>query len=467
MIENIILGSDSYKYSHAPQYPRNVAVVRSHLMPRGGPFKKVLSFGAWQYYAKELARPVEWWMVEEAEEVINNHMGARTFNRKGWEYIMREHGGMLPLKLRAVPEGYLIPIRNAMATLENTDKKLPWLTNFMETRVYPWYPLTIATLDYECRQIILKYLQLTGDPSLIDFKLHDFGYRGTTDSFDGAQAAIGGTAHLVNFKGTDTVPALMFARRYYNCPMAGFSIPASEHSTITSWGREHEVDAYENMLTQYPTGLVACVSDSYNIYDACEKLWGDTLRDKVLARDGTLVIRPDSGNPVEVVLKVLHILGARFGTTINTKGYKVLNPKVRVIQGDGVDTQSIDMILTVMSINGWSADNVAFGMGGALLQKVNRDTMKWAIKCNQVVMDDGTTVNVSKDPITDSGKRSLSGNLTLYKSKTGEYTTADRNLAPADRPGEDFMETFYCNGDVRPFVSLDSIREIRAQEELR
>lgn len=452
-MDNTILKTDSYKFSHWKQYPPKTQYVRSYLEPRGGVYKRVMTYGALQVFIRELfGQPITRWMVDEAEEYVTEHMGPGIFNRKGWEHILREHDGFIPLRIRAVPEGLFVPVGNALLTVENSDPAVPWLTNYFETAMYPWYPYTVATLSNHCRQIILKSLEQTGDPALIDTRLHDFGYRGTTDPFVGWQAAVGGLAHLVNFKGTDNVPALWAARRYYGGltgagglpPIAGISIPAAEHSTITSWGREHELDAYRNMLEQFPTGYMAVVSDSYDIYNACEKIWGETLRDQVTGRDGVLVIRPDSGNPPEVVRKCLEILGHKFGKTPNQKGYRVLHPKVRLIQGDGVDPASIDQILAVMGINGWSADNIAFGMGGALLQKVNRDTMRFAFKCMSVVID-GVEHDVWKDPITDKGKRSKAGNLTLVGTLDGRYATARRGSVMTAE-WSDVMRTVYDTG---------------------
>src|SRR5260370_42083436 len=195
--------------------------------------------------------------------------------------------------------------------------------------------------------------------------------------------------------------------------MEGFSIPAAEHSTITAWGRESEVQAYDNMLTQFPQGLVAVVSDSYNVYEACEKLWGEALKEKVLHRQGTLVVRPDSGNRREVVLKVLEILAEKFGFETNRKGYRVLNPKVRVIQGDGVNYWTIQDTLTAMNRAGWSADNITFGMGGALLQQLNRDTQKFAFKCSNVTVN-GEDRDVFKDPVDGHDKASKCARLALH-----------------------------------------------------
>jgi nicotinamide phosphoribosyltransferase len=266
-------------------------------------------------------------------------------------------------------------------------------------------------------------------------------------------AAIGGAAHLVNFLGTDTVPSLVMAKEYYNTPIAGFSIPAAEHSTITSWGKTEELIAFNNMLEQFPEGLVAVVSDSYDIYNACENLWGTILKNKVMNRNGTLVIRPDSGDPCTVVMKCLEILGEKFGTTINDKGYKVLDPHVRLIQGDGVNQNSIHQILTVMDENKWSIDNIAFGMGGALLQKLNRDTQKFAFKCSWT-QQDGKELNVSKSPVTDQGKNSKAGKLALFKTNTKTFVTNN----DTDNPNN-VLRTVFLNGELLIDESLEEIRE--------
>lgn len=435
-----ILGTDSYKFSHWVQYPPKTTKIRSYLESRGGEFNRVVSFGVLQYKMDNLCnRPVTMADIDEAEDILALHFGNRqNFNRAGWELLVNRHGGYFPLKIRAVPEGTVMPTGNALLTVENTDDDFPWLTNYVETRLsQTWYPYTVATLSYHAHKIIESFLHETGTPEDVWFKLHDFGYRGVSSE---ESAAIGGLAHLVNFMGSDTMPAMLMARRYYQTPMAAFSIPASEHSTITSWLLKNEVDAYRNMLHQYPTGLMACVSDSRNIYEACELLWGGVLRDDVLKRNGTLVIRPDSGHPPTVVLKVLNILWDKFGGTTNQKGYKVLDPHVRIIQGDGVDLDMIQTILEMMRDNGWSADNIAFGMGGALLQKVNRDTQKFAFKCSSAVVD-GVERAVYKDPVDDPGKKSKAGDLTVF-GDTYNFITADRSMLMAT-PFKDIMETIY------------------------
>jgi nicotinamide phosphoribosyltransferase len=231
-------------------------------------------------------------------------------------------------------------------------------------------------------------------------------------------------AHLVNFLGTDTVSGLLAARAYYGEPMAGFSIPAAEHSTITSWGREREVDAYRNMLKQFgkPGALVAVVSDSYDIYRAITEHWGRTLREEVIASGATLVVRPDSGDPADVVHQSLKLLDEAFGSTVNGKGFKVLN-HVRVIQGDGVNPISIRAILERITTAGYATDNIAFGMGGALLQQLNRDTQRFALKCSAARID-GRWIEVYKQPVTDPGKLSKRGRLaTLRHPEFGTWKT--------------------------------------------
>jgi nicotinamide phosphoribosyltransferase len=245
--------------------------------------------------------------------------------------------------------------------------------------------------------------------------------------------------------------------------MEGFSIPAAEHSTITAWGRENEAKAYDNMLQQFPQGLVAVVSDSYNVYEACEKLWGQLLKKKVLERPGTLVVRPDSGNPREVVLKVLGILAEKFGDETNSKGYRVLNPKVRVIQGDGVNYWTIQDTLTAMTRAGWSADNITFGMGGALLQQLNRDTQKFAFKCSNVTIH-GEDRDVFKDPVDGHDKASKRGRLALH-FRDGAWSTV-RTRRDADGRN-DCLRTVFRDGEILVTQSVVQVREKASQGTVR
>lgn len=447
-MHNIILNSDSYKYSQFNQYPPKTTVVYSYIESRGGVYDATVFFGLQAFIKEYLTGPVVTMdMIDEAEALITAH--GEPFNREGWEYIVREHGGNLPVIIKAVPEGTVVGVKNVLATIENTDPACYWLTSFLETALLRaiWYPTTVATNSYENKKLILDYLEKTGDPTTIDFKLHDFGARGVSSL---ESAGIGGAAHLVNFMGTDTVEALLFARRYYGADIAGFSVPAMEHSTVTSWGRENEVASYRNMVKQNgkPGGIVSAVSDSYDIFKACE-LWGTELKQDILDSGATLVVRPDSGDPAVVVKQCLQILEKYFGSTRNAKGYKVLN-NVRVLQGDGINHASIRSILYTITLAGYSADNVVFGQGGALLQIVNRDDQKFAMKCSAALVD-GKWVDVFKDPITDKGKQSKKGRVTLFKTEDG-FVSGIENGEP------EALETVFENGILVRDMTFDEIR---------
>jgi nicotinamide phosphoribosyltransferase len=340
-------------------------------------------------------------------------------------------------------------------TVVNTDPELPWVTNYLETLLsQAWYPTTIATQSRAMKDTIVANLERTGDPTLFGFKLHDFGFRGSTSV---ESSAWGGAAHLLNFMGTDTLSALLLLRQYYGCRLAGFSIPAAEHSTITSWGKEQEAEAFRNMLEAFPDGLVAVVSDSYDVFHACRELWGKRLREQVLSRNGTLIVRPDSGNPPTVVVQVLDLLANAFGFTLNTKGFKVLDPHVRVIQGDGIDHAMLGEVLGAMEVAGWSGDNIAFGSGGGLLQKVNRDTLKFAFKCSAVEVN-GEWRDVMKDPVTDPGKRSKAGRLALVHDGSGY-----RTLPEGETTLPNLLVPVFRNGELLVDQSLDAIRDRAAR----
>jgi nicotinamide phosphoribosyltransferase len=454
-LNNICWLTDSYKVSHYKQYPPGTKRVYSYFESRSGAVYPHTTFFGLQYWLKQyLVGPVVTLdKINQAEQLFNAHFGGRVFNREGWEYILHNHGGRLPVKIKAVPEGTVVCASNVLMTVENTDPNVYWLTNYLESLfVQTWYPSTVATQSRAMKCVIRSYLAKTGDVGLIDFKLHDFGFRGVSCP---EQAALGGAAHLVNFQGTDTIAGLVLLNQFYQEPCAGFSIPAAEHSTITSWGKDHEVDACRNMLTQYPTGLVAVVSDSYDVFNCCANIWGGVLKDEVLARDGILVVRPDSGDPPTVVVKVLDLLGEKFGVTTNAKGYRVLHPKVRVIQGDGIDIQMLGLILNAMEQAHWSADNIAFGSGGGLLQKVNRDTQRFAFKCSSVTVGDHER-DVFKQPVTDHAKKSKSGRLKLVSGETEqgpEFLTV-----PATDPRPDQLQFVFHDGKLLVDQTFAQIR---------
>jgi len=454
-MQNIILNADSYKASHYLQYPPGTRFVSSYIESRGGAFEQTVFFGLQMFLKDYLTRPITQDDIDEAEAVLTAH--GVPFNRDGWQHILERHDGYLPIEIQAVPEGTVLPVRNVLVQVMNTDPAVPWLTSYVETALLRavWYPTTVATVSWQAKQIIKGYLEATANTLAgLPFKLHDFGARGASSE---ETAAIGGAAHLVNFMGSDTLSGVLAARRYYAEPMGAFSIPAAEHSTITAWGPEREREAYANMLEQFagPDKPVAVVSDSYDLWHAIDNLWGRELRDAVIKSGGTLVVRPDSGNPVEVVTGVIERLMMWFGFETNSKGYRVLPPHVRVIQGDGVSLGSIDAILSAMKARGLSADNVAFGMGAELLQKVNRDTLRFAMKASAAEID-GEWRDVYKDPVTDQGKRSKAGRLALIHDDGDGYRTV-RERDRGDRPNA--LVTVYRNGELLVDWRFEEIRQ--------
>jgi len=472
LLDNIMLLSDSYKTSHWRQYPPNTTEVYSYFESRGGKFAEVCFYGLQymlqRYMVGQVVTPAK---IVAAEKIVNAHMGLgemKHFNAEGWNHILKAHGGKLPVLIKAVPEGMTVPVKNVLMTVKNTDPKCFWLTNYLETMlVQVWYPMTVATQSREQKKIIIDNHIRTGcTTGFLDiaFKLNDFGCRGVSSM---ETAAIGGSGHLVNFAGSDTMPGLLMAIEYYGLDpttIVGTSIPAAEHSTITSWGRDGEKEAFRNMLTQYPEGLVAVVSDSYDIYNACENLWGKELKTLIEGRKpptGRLVVRPDSGDPKTIVVEVLDTLAKNFKPTENEKGFKLLPPYIRVIQGDGISIESMQEIYDNMYKNKWAADNVVFGSGGALLQRMDRDTQKCAFKCCMVVVD-GKPRPVFKDPITDKGKVSKQGILKLVKQGGTLTTLTDGTGSESD----DLMVEVFKNGVLTKKWTFNEVRK-RSEEGLQ
>ncbi len=409
---NIILATDSYKHSHFLQYPPEARIISGYAEARHNDFSdRILFLGLQPYLIDLLGTPITQAQITEAEEICAAH--GVPFNRAGWEAVLTRHDGFLPIEIKALPEGMIVPTGVPLIQLENTDPEMPWLTTFIETALLRaiWYPTTVATLSWKCKAIIRTGLERTSDDpeGQLPFKLHDFGARGVSS---GASAALGGLAHLVNFRGSDTMEALLAARRYYDAiAMPGFSIPAAEHSTMTSWGRDREEAAYANMLDSFDGKgrIVAVVSDSYDLDKAVSEIWGGSLKSRVQGREGVLVVRPDSGDPVETPVRTVKTLWERFGGSVNAKGFRVLDPHVRVIQGDGMNISSIARLVARMGDEGFAIDNIAFGMGGGLLQQVNRDTLRFAMKANAMRDDRGIWRDVSKSPATDPTKGSKAG----------------------------------------------------------
>jgi len=434
---NLILDTDSYKASHYRQYPKGTTKIYSYLESRGGRWDRLVWFGL-QYILKILEQGVTRRDGNEANFFFDKH--GLPFNYEGWMYIVGDLEGKLPVEIKAVPEGMVVPTHMPLLTIENTDPKVPWLTTYLETMLLRvWYPTTVATESYHIKQLLKEYFEKTADTMTdLPFKLHDFGSRGVSSC---ESAGIGGMAHLVNFMGSDTVQGVIMAKEVYGEEMAGFSIPAAEHSTITAFGKDHEIEAYKQMIEEFgnPGATFAVVSDSYDIKNAVRNYWSKILKQKVIDCGATVVIRPDSGDPAEAVTDTLFTLSQYYGYTTNLKGYKVLN-NVRVIQGDGIDYDVIARILKRIAEHKFSIENIAFGMGGGLLQQCARDTQRFAMKASYVEVD-GLGRNIRKNPITDATKASRAGRMdnplleTVFKDGViTKHYTFEEVRANAEKP---------------------------------
>jgi nicotinamide phosphoribosyltransferase len=461
--ENLILLADAYKYAHHKLYYPGTTKIYSYLESRGGMFNETIFFGL-QYILKEYLQGPAFTQQEldEAEGFLQQVFGRDdVFDKSKFQYILDKYNGKLPVTIKAVAEGTAVPTGNVLMTIENTDPECYWLTNFLETLlVQVWYPCTVATLSNQVKKVITQYYTETVAPGAgTDFVLNDFGFRGVSSV---ESAKIGGAAHLLNFSGSDNLAGSLMAIDYYDArKVYGLSIPATEHSICTLLGREGELEVFRHVLKTFPTGTIACVSDSFNIFRACKEYWGTELRNEILGRDGTLVIRPDSGDPVMTLLEIFEILFTQFGFTVNSKGYKVLPPQLRVIQGDGVNYNEIGNIYEALKNNGISAENLVLGMGGALLQKVDRDTQKFALKCSCAVIN-GKEVKVAKSPaemnaqgnITESFKKSKGGRLKLLKLN-GVFKTVNED----DEPGaENLLQTVFENGNLINTFTFEQVK---------
>lgn len=456
-MENFILATDVYKQSHWKFLPPGLTKQWSHIMSRGVSDKGVPAetlFHGLQSYIMDLAKvTITHEMINESELIINAIFGyPGLFNRLGWEIIVNECHGKIPVRIKAVAEGTLVPSQNVLVSVENTNPKVPWIVNHIESSLLRavWYPTTVATTSFGIKRLIKKWCSKTGSV-LSPYHLNDFGARGVSSE---TSAAIGGAAHLVNFMGTDNIEAIAHIMKYYGTDVCGFSVPATEHSATIIHGEENEAQTYKFFMDQVPTGPLSIVADSYDLANAVTNIFGKTLRDKIMDRKGWIVVRPDSGHPPVVTVQTLKQLWKAFGGTINAKGYKVLDPHVRVIYGDFISYGMIDDIFIAMEEAGFAAENVIFGMGGALLQQVHRDNFKFAMKTSAAEIN-GVWGAFSKHPATDHGKDSRAGKLMLVKEH-GSYKTVP---FCDELENIDELQTVYENGTITKTFLFSEIRD--------
>ena len=449
MIENnICLLTDSYKLTHHYFYPKGTEKIYSYLESRvGAEFNKTIFYGL-QYILKKYleGQIVTQEKIDEADNMIANHIGPDIFNRDGWQYILDEHDGHLPIEIKAVAEGTPVDVGNALMTVENTDDKSYWLPNYLEPLLLQvWYPSTVATLSAEVRKLCNFYLEVTGSiKDNLDFMLHDFGYRGATST---ESSMLSGSAHLLSFSGTDTIAALTIPENYYNdFNLYGFSVQATEHSVMTSLGPEGEISQILNVIDNAKDGVLSLVIDSYNYRNFLEESGksGTELNEAILnfldGEDNKVVFRPDSGEPVSTTIDCLNLLSEGFGSHLTDKGYKVFDLNIGLLWGDGLNYQKIRDILFAMKSAGWAAQNIIFGMGGGLHTAVNRDTQRNAFKCSAQLRD-GVWHDIFKNPL-DSSKKSKTGRFKLIRENNSFRTV------PIDSEGEDYLQTVFKDGEL-------------------
>jgi nicotinamide phosphoribosyltransferase len=530
LLRDVILQTDSYKLTHWRMYQQiKTTHIYSYLEARrGAMFDKTVWFGL-HYLIKQLEdlqkyTPSQWDdFIAQGEQFTNVHIGPGYFNKAMWEKIKAD-GGRLPIRIKSVREGSIIPVDNVLLTIENTDADglCAPLVNHLETfLLHAWYSSTVATLSRCVRDIITKFIILSdvdvefAKKNVLPYMLHDFGFRGVSST---ESAAIGALGHLLNFAGTDTIAGVLLGMKYYNInEMLGYSVPATEHSIMTSFGQNTnaqkqytysqkqsdgtfldrtisladdsvigEFNLVMKLVVENPHGILSMVLDSYNIFTTTTYLCTGLLeaiktRFKGIANNPfppyiphKVVIRPDSGEPSDVVPKLLAIIEQYTGeVTRNSKGYKLLPPYFGILWGDGMEPSTIISFLKGATSgwgnpdNKWAARNFIFGMGGGLLQKVNRDTQRFAFKCSARKTSDATQIaiartkdmfgpdnwiDVQKDPVTTGGeetKKSKAGRLQLIKDQTveGGYLTVKYNPANNDK---DLLITVYENGVLYP-----------------
>ncbi|QDH49241.1 nicotinamide phosphoribosyltransferase [Pantoea phage Phynn] len=468
-VNTILTSVDSYKVSHWLQYPENTEEAQFYIESRGGKFDEVVTAGP-NYITKLLSQPVTKQQVLFAQRLYKAHFGKDIFNLDSWLKIAEL--GYLPVKFSAIPEGTVVPVKNVVARFESKGE-FSWLAGWLETMAVRgvWYPSSVATLSRECKKVIDQYMTETSDlhgaeyDFVLHTRLHDFGARGASSS---ESAAIGGLAHLYNFMGTDTVEGMILAISMFEdagsllenenaeVKAAGISIPAREHSTTISYGRENEQDAYLNSVRTFGEGVYANVYDSWSFKTAVAKII--EYSSVVIAKGGTLVVRPDSGDMLDNIMYALNKLGEIFGYEYNSKGYKVLSKHVRIIQGDEIHgPETIARVLSWMESHKWAAENIAFGMGGGLLQEVTRDTQKYAMKMSAIKIN-GEWRGVYKCPEGAEWKKSKAGLLETIV-KDGVYKTVNTLEQFIPDGWSPALVTYYDNGWVNESDTLQVIRE--------
>lgn len=473
ILRNIILDIDSYKNDHGRMLPQDTQYIFSTIVPRkSNKYTSFVKAMGHQYAVKKyFTQKVEAWMIDEAETELQEQ--GFLFDRKRWQYILDKYDGYLPLEIRAVPEGMIVPVGVATVTLINTDPNCSWLTSYVETMFQRicWKMTTVASISYDLYNFLDRYMfKHTGIYGQANYHLHNFGSRGA----DSEEADyLSGVAHLsAGFNGTDCLQANRYIKYFYNTTKAyGGSVSASEHSVMCAWSDADKRDDYlaaammidlleDKIKNKIGLPLVSIVADTYDIYRFTSEYIGITLKERIIklgSQGGKVVIRPDSGDPEEVCIDIVKLLMDKFGYTINERGYKVLPPYIRVIQGDGINNDSIRKIVQKLDDEYLSLENIIFGMGGGLTHEAGRDEFSFSMKAT-ARFDGKVWHDLFKDPVTDVAKKSLKGHVTTYITRDKTKIFSDRvELALSNPDIIDLMETIYKNGKVIKEYTFDEV----------
>ncbi|QNR85623.1 nicotinate phosphoribosyltransferase [Pedobacter riviphilus] len=479
---NPLLLTDGYKVDHRRQYPENTTLVYSNWTPRKSRLENVdyvVLFGL-QYFIKKyiiedfnqnfFKQPKEEILKKYARR-INNYLGE---NFVGIQHIADLHDlGYIPMVFKSLPEGAEVPLRVPMFTMYNTKSEFFWLTNYFETLLSAvvWLPCNSATIAKQYRVILDQYAAETSSvPEFVDWQGHDFSMRG----MGGIEAAVTSAAgHLLSFTGTDTIPAIDFLEEYYNADsdkeLIGGSVAATEHSVMCMGTNTRELETFKRLILEvYPKGIVSIVSDTWDLWKVLTE-YLPVLKDDIISRPGKVVIRPDSGDPVDIICGnpngknenekkgVIELLWDVFGGKTNDKGFKELVPQIGAIYGDSITTERAKQICERLKAKGFASTNVVFGIGSFTYQYNTRDTFGFAMKATYGEVD-GTGREIFKDPITDDGtKKSAKGLLKIFKNAEGKYELKDQCSWEEEAQGE--LKEVFRDGKLLIDYSLAEIRE--------
>ena len=479
-----ILLKDGYKVGHKFQYPEGTTLVYSNLTPRKSrnpQMEEVVFFGM-QYFIKEylINQFRDDFFNRPKEEVVNAY-ARRMDNYLGKDSIPHDHIGALhdlgylPLEIKALPEGTLVPMKVPVFTIKNTKPEFFWLTNMLETLLsaITWKPCTSATTAFHYFKTFTRYAQETvgDDLGFVPWQGHDFSFRGMSGIED---ALMSGAAHLLCFTGTDTIPAIDFLEEYYHADctseLVAGSVPATEHSVMCMGTEDGEIETFERLITKvYPSGPVSIVSDTWDFWQVITEFL-PKLKEHILARDGKVIIRPDSGDPVKIVIGdedatpgspehkgVIQCMWETFGGTITKQGYRLLDPHIGLIYGDGITTERQDAILEGLKQKGFASYNIVLGLGSFTYEYVTRDNFGFAMKATYGEVN-GTGRDIFKSPKTDDGtKLSAKGLLQVFiHPLTGRLQLKDRCTWEEEAQGE--LKTVFKDGQLLVDWTLEQIR---------